>query len=582
MNAVTFSVITPCFNSEHYIAETIESVLSQTGPFRIQYIVVDGGSTDSTLDIINLYRNKLNDGHYAGKCLGIDFLCITERDNGMYDAIAKGLRLATGDICSYINSDDFYLNNAFKTILSIFSFYSSVNWVTGIPNVYNFFGANFRRNIPFEYRQDFIRKGVYGRDLSHIQQESVFWRTNLIQQVDLEKFSQLKFAGDYYLWHEFSKSNKLYIVDSIISGFRTHAGNKSKEIERYNDEFNSLVSAKMSLRDKFDLRKHKKLWSASYEIKRKLSKTIFSVVRPQLMEHYKKIEGNLTESTIKPDAYDQLPEHTPLLSVVIGSFNRLPMLRICIQALREELSKRKFELIVIDGGSNDGTIEWLTSQKDVITILQHNRGEWQGEKIKRKPWSYFMNLGFKAASGKYVCMLSDDSLIIPGAINNGLTLFEKALSENRKLGAVAFYFRDFPIRKEYAVAVNVGNLYVNHGLYLKKALDEAGYADENYHFYFADTDLALKIKSKGYECIASKTSFVEHYFEATPEIRASNNDDKKEQDRQRLINKWKGKAYPASDYDKYFKTVGYWDYHPDGFTDKSNTIEKLIKAAHEN
>lgn len=582
MKAVTFSVVTPCFNSELYIAETIESVLSQTGPFRIQYIIVDGGSTDSTLDIINFYRKKLSDGHYARNCLEIDFQCISERDNGMYDAIAKGLRLATGDICSYINSDDFYLNNAFKTALSIFSFYSSVNWLTGIPNVYNFFGANFKRNIPFEYRQDFIRKGVYGRDLSHIQQESVFWRTGLLQQVNLEKFSKLKLAGDYYLWHEFSKNNKLYIVDSIISGFRTHAGNKSKDIERYNDEFNSLVSEKMSLRDRFDLRRHKKLWLASYDIKRKLSNTIFSVVRPQLMEHYKKIEACSTEATINPEAYDQTPEHAPLLSVVIGSFNRLPMLRLCIQALREELVGKNIELIVVDGGSSDGTIEWLISQKDVITILQHNRGEWQGEKIKRKPWSYFMNLGFKAASGKFVCMLSDDSLIIPGAINNGLELFEKKLSEKIKLGAVAFYFRDFPIRKEYAVAINVGNLYVNHGLYLKRALDEAGYADENYHFYFADTDLILKIKSKGYECIASRTSFVEHYFEATPEIRASNNDNKKEQDRQRLINKWRGKAYPDTDYEKYLKTVGYWDYHPDGFIDESNTIEKLIKAAHEN
>lgn len=581
MNVVTFSVITPCFNSEYYIAETIESVLSQAGPFKIQYIVVDGGSTDATLDIIKLYQDKLNDGHYSGKCLGIEFQYISEKDEGMYDAIAKGLRLAKGDICSYINSDDFYLNNAFKTVLSLFSFYTTVNWLTGIPNVYNFFGANFKRNMPFEYRQDFIRKGVYGRDLGHIQQESVFWRTNILQKVDLDKLSKLKLAGDYYLWHEFSKTNKLYIVDSIISGFRTHAGNKSKDIERYHDEFNSLVSEKMSLRDKFDLRRHKKLWLASYEIKRKISKTIFSVVRPQLMEHFKKIEATSIEATTPAETYDQIPEHTPLLSVVVGSFNRLPMLRLCIQALREELAGKKVELIVVDGGSTDGTIEWLISQKDIITILQHNRGEWQGEKIKRKPWSYFMNLGFKAASGKFLCMLSDDSLIIPGAINNGLELFEENLSKNRKLGAVAFYFRDFPIRKEYAVAVNVGNLYVNHGLYLKKALEEAGYADENYHFYFADTDLVLKIKSKGYDCIASKTSFVEHYFEATPEIRATNNDSNKELDRQRLIHKWKNKAYPDSDHAKYLKTVGYWDFHPDGFVDETNTIEKLIKAAHE-
>lgn len=278
---------------------------------------------------------------------------------------------------------------------------------------------------------------------------------------------------------------------------------------------------------------------------------------------------------------EEVPEHKPFITVVIGSYNRRKMIQLCIDAVREELKGSKTEIIVVDGGSTDGTIEWLLAQKDVITLVQHNRGEWRGEKIKRKPWSYFMNLGFKAASGKYICMLSDDSLIVPGAINNGIELFEQKLAENVKLGAVAFYFRDYPLRKNYAVAVNVGNLYVNHGLYLKSALEEVGYVDENYHFYFADTDLVLKMKVKSYQCIASPTSFVEHYFEATPDIRATNNDANKEKDRLRLINKWRNKAYPEQDYEKYLRIVGYWDYHPAGFTDNQSTINKLIEACHD-
>jgi len=201
------------------------------------------------------------------------------------------------------------------------------------------------------------------------------------------------------------------------------------------------------------------------------------------------------------------------ISVVIGSFNRFNLLKLCIEAVREELYNFNYEIIVIDGGSTDGSGEWLLKQKDIITILQHNRGEWQGKEIERRSWGYFMNLGFKAAQGKYICMLSDDSLIIPGAIKNGYSLFEEKLNEGRKIGGVAFYFRDYPVRKKYAVAVNVGNLYVNHGLYLNAALKEVDYISEDeYHFYFADTDLVLKMKQKGYEIIASKKSFVEHYF----------------------------------------------------------------------
>ncbi|AQZ95277.1 hypothetical protein BVH74_11165 [Halopseudomonas phragmitis] len=257
------------------------------------------------------------------------------------------------------------------------------------------------------------------------------------------------------------------------------------------------------------------------------------------------------------------------------------MIRLCIQAVRDELSGKALEIIVIDGGSTDGTLQWLLEQKDVITIVQHNRGEWLGKKIQRKPWAYFMNLGFRAASGKFVCMLSDDSLIVPGAINNGLDLFEERLSLGERLGAVAFYFRDYPLRKKYAVAVNVGNLYVNHGIFLKQALEESGYCDENYHFYFSDTDLVLKIKDHGYTCIPSPKSFVEHYFEATPELRAANNDAKKVEDRLRLIEKWKGRAYPENNYKNYLKHVGYWDYHPEEYIDESGTIERLMRAYHD-
>lgn len=268
------------------------------------------------------------------------------------------------------------------------------------------------------------------------------------------------------------------------------------------------------------------------------------------------------------------------ISVVIGSYNRNKLLLECIEAIRNELSSIDYEIIVVDGGSEDGTVEWLTKQKDIISIIQHNRGEWNGKPITKRSWGYFMNLGFKCAQGKYICMLSDDSLIVPGAIINGYEEAEALENQGRKIGGVAFYFRDFPVRKRFAVAVNVGNLYVNHGLLLNDALKSVGYISEDeYSFYFADTDLALKIKANGYEIVRASNSYVEHYFEATPELRNSNNDEKKEKDRLWLIEKWAGKAYDQKDMGKYKKIVGYWDYLDTEDIDGGVSINKLIEAS---
>lgn len=91
------SIITPTFNSERTVEDTIKSVLNQTYP-DIEYIIIDGGSTDGTLDIIEKYKDKIAK-------------IISEQDRGIYDAMNKGIKLATGDIVGILNSDDFYASS---------------------------------------------------------------------------------------------------------------------------------------------------------------------------------------------------------------------------------------------------------------------------------------------------------------------------------------------------------------------------------------------------------------------------------------------------------------------------------------
>jgi glycosyltransferase involved in cell wall biosynthesis len=87
---------------------------------------------------------------------------------------------------------------------------------------------------------------------------------------------------------------------------------------------------------------------------------------------------------------------------VIGSFNRAPFLRLAIESVRRELASLASEIIAVDGGSDDGALPWLIAQKDIITIVQHNRGLWRGKPLERRSWGYFMNLGFKCALRKRI------------------------------------------------------------------------------------------------------------------------------------------------------------------------------------
>lgn len=91
------SIITVVLNRANTIRRTIESVISQSYK-DIEYIIIDGGSTDGTLDIVNSYRDKID-------------VIISEKDNGIYDAMNKGLGIATGDVIGFLNSDDYYTNS---------------------------------------------------------------------------------------------------------------------------------------------------------------------------------------------------------------------------------------------------------------------------------------------------------------------------------------------------------------------------------------------------------------------------------------------------------------------------------------
>lgn len=112
MNAVRFSIVTPVYNGETTIARTIQSVLDQTEP-PYEYNIVDGGSADRTVEICNSYRDQ-----FANK--GIRYQVISEKDQGIYDGMNKGIRRSNGDFIGIINADDWYEKPALETMQRLY------------------------------------------------------------------------------------------------------------------------------------------------------------------------------------------------------------------------------------------------------------------------------------------------------------------------------------------------------------------------------------------------------------------------------------------------------------------------------
>lgn len=241
-----FTIVTPTYNSENYLSETMQSVVSQKGDFSIEYIVVDNNSGDNTLAIVKQYQQLIKNRDYVIHCNGVEIRYYQEADGSMYEAINKGFQKASGDIYAWINSDDIYLPGAFNVVAQSFKQYPEMKWLKGITSYINEHSSIYEIGRCLMYDRDWLRNGVYGRDSYFIQQDSVFWHAHLWKTAGGLDTS-FKRAGDYSLWIKFSRCAHLYSVKAYISCFRKVEGQLSQDIASYRKECERISDSANSL-----------------------------------------------------------------------------------------------------------------------------------------------------------------------------------------------------------------------------------------------------------------------------------------------------------------------------------------------
>lgn len=128
ISPITFSIVTPVYNGEKFLRQTIESILSQEGNFYIDYIIIDDGSTDNSLAIIKEY-DALLDIKKETRCLGVKFRYVTGPNMGQSKAYNLGFSMATGELMAWMNADDYYLPGAFEYISNLYNNDQSIDFI---------------------------------------------------------------------------------------------------------------------------------------------------------------------------------------------------------------------------------------------------------------------------------------------------------------------------------------------------------------------------------------------------------------------------------------------------------------------
>ncbi len=210
---VRLSVITPSFNQSGFIGRTILSVIGQEADAEFEYIIMDGASTDGTIEILKKFSDRLK--------------WFSSPDGGQADAVNKGIDQAQGEIIGWLNSDDVYLPGALKKVMCYFDEHPECQWLYGQCNIIDDSDRLVRHWLT-KYKNVRIRKFHFNKLLLEncISQPAVFFRKSAFYAAG-KLDTALPYAMDYDLWLRLAQLYPPGITSDYLASFRVHKQSKS-------------------------------------------------------------------------------------------------------------------------------------------------------------------------------------------------------------------------------------------------------------------------------------------------------------------------------------------------------------------
>jgi glycosyltransferase involved in cell wall biosynthesis len=209
---VAFSIVTPCLNAEATIEQTLRSVRTQ-GVEPLEHVVVDGVSTDRTLEIL-----RAADGPVR---------FVSEPDNGLSDAMNKGIRLARNDVIGWLNADDVYLPGALARVQEAFAARPDALWATGRCLIIDGDGNEIRKGVT-RYKDALLRRWSFPLFLTQnfVSSPATFVRREAFDEVGFFE-ERFRYSMDYDVWLKLGRRSAPIVIDEPLACFRMAEGSLS-------------------------------------------------------------------------------------------------------------------------------------------------------------------------------------------------------------------------------------------------------------------------------------------------------------------------------------------------------------------